>query len=88
MVNPDIKDKIIDYLIKNHEHLKNELHKYTQQKNDYMRDTDAVFHADIKTEYLELARTLITKEIAEKYAIAGDQVLIVLDSFNLERYLE
>jgi len=87
MVNPDVKDHIIQYLILNHGAIKERLQEYKGQRDAYLIELDPVFHGDVKDGFLSLAKTIITEEVGRRYALSPEEVLVVLESFDLEEYL-
>lgn len=87
MVNPDVKDKIITYLVDNHEHIRERVRSYTNDKLDYLEKYNKVFHDDIRDGYLEVVTSYLVTDLANRYAISAEDVLVVLEDLDLEQYL-
>ena len=81
-----MKDKIIDYLINNKEHLK-ELVEPVVIAKEYMLKIDALFSEEIILQFNRKIRNDISNEVCKALACDVESVLIELENINLMEYL-
>ena len=78
---------IIDYLISNHQIIKEAMKPYKIQRDTLMAHNSRDHYKQIQKQYLDRARYMISSNLAYAYGIDTESVLVMLDSFDLTEYL-
>lgn len=84
-----MNDSLIqDYLVANKEHLKLSCSSLETTKNSLLNKHPEAFTDFIKEQYHNMIRNIIVNEVTKALAIPAEDVILVLDSINVEEYLK
>src|SRR5271170_2579945 len=78
---------ILDYLIDNQEHLRELMKPYQEQRDKLLSKNIREHYKDIQSQYINLAMYLIAEKIAEKSGVDTESTIVMLESFDLDEYL-
>lgn len=82
-----MSDAIKDYLISNAEHLESLVQPH-REKKDRLENNLRFFNGEIEEQYNNLKKYIIANEVTNSLAIPYEDVIVVLESINLEAYIK
>lgn len=81
------KEKIIEHLITNQSDIKDQVMELRLLKNQLLATYDHVFRLDLEEQYEARIRQIIGYKASKALAIPLENVIIVIESIELEDYL-
>lgn len=87
IVHPDVRQKIVDYLVSNQEHIKERTKNFTTLRDAMMSEIPKELHGDLNDEYRREVFSFLYELLAYDLAVDTESIMIVTEGMDLTDYL-
>jgi hypothetical protein len=81
------RNKIVDYLIHNHEQVLETAKFFTKQRDELFQHNNKDWREKIQKQYIHMVMYAIAEQITFEYGIDTETIITFFESFDFEQYI-